>query len=648
MKYVEVYGRDVTDYNAALGTGENNKLGWLENAKNVCITRSVNGDNQMTLTLPKGDPKWGIIADERQIGYNGEVFRIKEISGEDITALSLIQDACRTHVRIIEDMINQPVTDVIVPAIFSGCPYVNVLSAAELRRRGYEPVNVGFDFFAVSKKTPIGCLNLLTESLRKYKIKAEVYINNKDFGLVKTLGTRRTDVILDTRYNTAEVKSSKSTYELINRLYPYGKDDMPLGNATGYIESRESIAKYGLHEGFCNFDEITDPAALMSAAEAQFSPDNPERIDEPKYSLSIKAVMTEYHGAPLKPGDIITVRDKARNIETEQRIIKVEEYPFEPQKNSIEVGVPQLSMQEAFSGMFTAKEYLRLNKNGREELKTPTLEFMEKNEDVYLEGAEGERQKIAKYKTGALFVSPNEYYAVAIMDGKVKVGVRDTSKPDNYNWVGVFGQGKVYVNEIYTGTLNTNNVTVQSADRSLTIDDNLLTMVDGDVTKLKLGYDDTKGKYVFTLYNSKGEETFYADDDGNQTLRGILRTGKNGEARVVIDGNGIQSFNDKNQKHGLQTTVDNEMGRGLQLYSEDEKFLDLGLARPDDYVYFQVRNQEKMSFDTDHSTLIGTWRYKYSEIANQNDINDLKNSIAGLQSKVSEISDKLATLIPGT
>ena len=96
---------------------------------------------------------------------------------------------------------------------------------------------------------------------------------------------------------------------------------------------------------------------------------------------------------------------------------------------------------------------------------------------------------------------------------------------------------------------------------------------------------------------------------------------------MVIDGNGIQSFNDKNQKHGLQTTVDNEMGRGLQLYSEGEKFLDLGLARPDNYVYFQVRSQEKMSFDTDRSTLIGTWRYKNSEIANQNDINDLKNSI---------------------
>lgn len=572
MKFIEVFGRDVTDYdNAAIGASENNKFGWLENAKNVCITRAVNGDNQMTLTLPKSDPKWGIIADERQIGYNGEVFRIKEINGEDITALSLVQDACRTHVRIIEDMINQPVTDVIVPTIFSGCPYVNVLSAAELRRRGYEPVNVGFDFFAVSKKTPIGCLNLLTESLRKYKIKAEVYINNRDFGLVKSLGTRRTDVILDTRYNTAEIKPSKSTYELINRLYPYGKDDMPLGNTTGYIESKESIAKYGLHEGFCNFDEITDPADLMAAAEAQFSADNPERIDEPKYSLSVKAVMTEYHGTPLKPGDIITVIDKAWNIETEQRIIKVEEYPFEPQKNSIEVGVPQLSMQEAFSGMFTAKEYLRLNKNGREELKTPTIEFMEKNEDVFLEGAAGERQKIAKYKTGALFVSPGERFAVAIMDGKVKVGVRDTNQTDGWKWTGVFGNGHVYVNDIYSGNLNTKNVVVQSEDCSLTINDNLLTMVDGRITKLKLGYDAEKGKYVFTLYNSVGEETFFVDDEGNQTLRGIFRTGEDNENRIVIDGNGIQSINSRGEEDGLfsnSPSADGEQYSDLRLYDK--------------------------------------------------------------------------------
>ena len=175
MKYVEVYGREVKEYsNIPFGTGEQNKLAWLDKATNVCISQAVNGDYTLSLTLPKEDPKWAFIAEERQLGYNGKAFRIKEIDGENIKAITLIQDACRTHIQALPDMINQSVTDVIVPTIFDKrkCPYVNALSASELRARGFTPVTVNFDFFEVSKKTPIGCLNMLMESLQKYKVNA--------------------------------------------------------------------------------------------------------------------------------------------------------------------------------------------------------------------------------------------------------------------------------------------------------------------------------------------------------------------------------------------------------------------------------------------------------------------------------------------
>ena len=67
--------------------------------------------------------------------------------------------------------------------------------------------------------------------------------------------------------------------------------------------------------------------------------------------------------------------------------------------------------------MFSATQYLRLHRNEKKEIKTPVIEFMKKNTDVTVEN-NGTFQKIAQYETGAMFVSPNGKYAVALIDGK--------------------------------------------------------------------------------------------------------------------------------------------------------------------------------------------------------------------------------------
>ena len=141
----------------------------------------------MTFILPKGDKKWGLIDFDRKVGYDGRIFRIKDIDDCTISASTLLQDACRTHVQYIGDMINTPANE-IVESIFATTPYVTVLKKEEIEALGLEPVTDKIDFFEMSKTTPIACLNRLMETLKKYRVHSEVYIDNDKIRSCKTAG----------------------------------------------------------------------------------------------------------------------------------------------------------------------------------------------------------------------------------------------------------------------------------------------------------------------------------------------------------------------------------------------------------------------------------------------------------------------------
>lgn len=613
MKFIAVYDKDATEY-------ESDRLGFLENAKDVCIEQSINGDYELTFILPKGDKKWGLIDFDRKVGYDGRIFRIKDIDDCTISASTLLQDACRTHVQYIGDMINTPANE-IVESIFATTPYVTVLKKEEIEALGLEPVTDKIDFFEMSKTTPIACLNRLMETLKKYRVHSEVYIDNDKIGLVRQLGSKK-DFVIDPRYNGCEIKPKISTYTLVTKLYPYGKDDMPLEGDKQYILS-PNYDTLGEYEGFCNFDEVTDQEDLLLAAQTQFREDNPERIDVPKYAVNVKVLDLP---GEINLGDIVTVNDINNGIKSNQRVITVKKYPYEPHKNSIIVGVPPINMIEAFSGMFTAHQYLRLAQNERNEYKTNTLEFMKKNTDVTVEN-NGEYQKIAQYETGAMFVSPNGMYAVAIIDGKIKIGVADKSRDDGWNWIGVFGHGDG--SDWATTYLYTNLITIMSENGKLKIEDNLIQMYDGNGTlRYQSGLNPQLGKYVFELFDESGKKSLYMDDNGNLTICGVFMTGKNGQTRTVIDGNGIQSYNSDNQLHGLVSNPDGRHSDLATYYNGVEIFK---LYNDIDGVTFYCNNSKLLTTLSNKVSMNGTWYYKNTEIATKDDIQSLQEQINALK-----------------
>lgn len=102
----------------------------------------------------------------------------------------------------------------------------------------------------------------------------------------------------------------------------------------------------------------------------------------------------------------------------------------------------------------------------------------------------------------------------------------------------------------FTGTVNSTQNPVQSANKRLLLDGDLLVIEDKHGNhRINLGNVD--GVFVFELFNQLEKKTISMDEDGNITITGVFSTGIEDEARTVIDKNGIESYDENGQKFGL-------------------------------------------------------------------------------------------------
>jgi phage minor structural protein len=100
------------------------------------------------------------------------------------------------------------------------------------------------------------------------------------------------------------------------------------------------------------------------------------------------------------------------------------------------------------------------------------------------------------------------------------------------------------------GTVNTDRNKVQSDNKQLLLDGDLL-YIEDDKGRRRINLGNMDGKFVFELFNQLEKKTIKMDEDGNVTITGIFATGTDTEARTVIDKNGIQSYGAGGNKYGL-------------------------------------------------------------------------------------------------
>lgn len=590
-------------------------LGVIQNARDVCVSRNISGDCELTFTLHPSDEKMPLLSPENICDIQGQRYRIKTIDDDKITATAIYQDAAYKHIVCIADMIGKSPYEIMCK-IFENTP-VRVMTVAEVAALGMEWVTDLTDFFEVSKVTPLGAMKNLTDTLEKYRHHCELYIDNYNIALVKQIGIDR-GARLDTAYNAKEMKVKRDTSELITRLYPYGKEDMPIGkvnNSKNYIES-ENITTWE-REGYEEFSEIDNPTELKTAAQWLFSADNPDRVDIPKYSVTVSYAQRK--DKEIRLGDIVTVIDRQYNITSKQRATEVKIYPFEPNKNEVTVGSPPKSIAETFKGMASTSLKYQSTVNERGEVKPSWLENLKGGYSTLvnkaISGNEKEQRKTVIHDYGDIWVNPNNpNQALALVGGVIAMA---NGKDSNGDWVwSAFGDWSGFTaDKLTTGTLNTSNVLIRSNDGKTTLSGNLMTMKDtsGNI-RLKMGLDG--GVYVFNLYNAQEDKTVSLNSYGGLTLKGSLDTTQavEGECGYEIDGDSIlgsKYSGGKWVRHGLRVfTNEDKDETNFMLYIDGipalnlHSFTESGKRK----TAFAVNNTSYDENKAESSTNIPTWR----------------------------------------
>ena len=430
---------------------EGNGLGVLNTAKNVLITRELNGEFRLSFSLPVDDGKWQYLKQGNIVVCDGQLFRIyrkgRQKQGtinRTVDCLHIIVDASQKHIPYFAPMLGQTPRAIMLQA-FQGTLF-NVMTEAAVNALGMSWVTDLTDILELSKATPSKIIKTLIESLNK----GELYIDNYNIALVNRIG-RDTGLQCTLSNNLKSLGDDEDGENIINRLYAYGKDDLPL-SAPGYIDSPESISLFGLREGYMDFDTVEDPVELLEKAQWQFSPDNVLRIDIPKLSYTIGLIeLSKIYGNNFKVsiGDSLIVKDSMLGINTTQRIVKYEYYPYSPQQSNITLGRPIQTYGDLIrSSANTSAQYNRtINQNGK--LKTPWMENLIKNlqQVVY----DGLKKELTLHKTGDLWEFGNNT-AIAIVDGVLAIA--NKRNPDGTWNFRAFGDGDGFTaDEIVAGIL---------------------------------------------------------------------------------------------------------------------------------------------------------------------------------------------------
>ncbi len=517
---INIYSNQTTDFSG-------NGIAVIHDAQDICIKHEINGNYELTFSLRKKSPKWAHVVEENIVKCNGELFRIKTISGGNITATAIYYDASYHHIPYIGDMIGVTPRAIML-ALFEGTS-VHVMTTAEVAAKNLEWVTTPTDFFETGKITAIGGMDTLVKTLNEQNVHCELYIDNYNIALVKQIG-KDNGYNIDLTVNAKSINVQRDTTSIVNRVYPYGKDDLDIStyHGTAYIDSQQSIKKYGVREGYVDFSDIDKPKDLYNAGIWQFSADNVDRIDVPKYSITVDFLELErmrgYAGThKINLGDTVTVYDRDYyNTTTKQRVTAISYYPYEPNKTKYTVGNALATVSKIFDGVVAGQAQYNRTIDSTGNVKTSWIECLQRNESILINNTLASKKDIARYKTGALFVASDDSCAVAIIDGKIAL----SSQKNNNEWVWTTtaDSGKIIVGETFTGTLYTEKCAIKGVDGQLDITNNVLKFTDSKgIARLYMGIS-TLGDYMFQMRDKKGNMTMYINDNGEAVFSGNVET----------------------------------------------------------------------------------------------------------------------------
>lgn len=155
--------------------------------------------------------------------------------------------------------------------------------------------------------------------------------------------------------NLKKVSPTIDTYDYVTRIIPYGADGLTISdinNGIPYVENYQYSTK--ILTLIWEDTSYTDAQALMDDAEKKLMD-----LSKPKnaYSCDVIALAkmsSQYSILDYELGDTVILQDPVLGVSEKQRIVKYNEFPDDPEMDSVEISNTVLSFEEIQAKMSAA------------------------------------------------------------------------------------------------------------------------------------------------------------------------------------------------------------------------------------------------------------------------------------------------------
>lgn len=499
---------DIDEFN------NSNGLCVLSEATDVKISEEINGTNSLNFSLPLDYEKWQYLKIGNYAICDGKIFRVYRKTRDkqggikrQVECLHIISDLSTKLILEYPIMIAKTPQEIITEAL-DGTSF-NLLTTLP---NNMEWVTETTDFLdVVSKTTPLSIIKALIDKLGY----GELYIDNFNIALVKKIVSNTNVLNSTTKFNAKSISDDEDGTELITRLYPFGKDDLSLDSI--YIDS-PLISQIGTREGYKDYKDIETKAELLTKAQFEFSETNENRIDMPLLQYRLTLIdMYKLYGDSYKIGlgDTIRIIDDDFDIETLQRVVSYDYYPYEPKMSSFTLGKASKNLVEMLKSLVSTEQKYINTLDGSGSVKVEWLANLLKNKSENITSALLANE-VTLHKTGDLWIfeSETENKAIAIVDGNLAIS--NTKNSDGtWEWTTFIDGNSVSASVLNSGTLNTNLVDLKSTDGKTTLQGNEFKMVATDGATVSIRATDgtngiKKGLQIIESFNVDGTPKNYS------------------------------------------------------------------------------------------------------------------------------------------
>lgn len=196
------------------------------------------------------------------------------------------------------------------------------------------------------KKTNASAWEILKQAVKTYRVEPVIDSLNKVVTFVEKRGSDR-GVYFSSQLNLKSVGQQAQTTDFYTRIIPVGKDGLTIesvNNGIKYLEDHTYSPKVKTY--YWKDGRYTVPESLMEDAKEKLYDLAHPVVAYTCDVINLAKVSRKYSILQYSLGDTVLVIDKHTKIRVQQRIVKMNEYPDNPEQNTCEISNVKLSFEE--------------------------------------------------------------------------------------------------------------------------------------------------------------------------------------------------------------------------------------------------------------------------------------------------------------